>query len=104
MPLFFQVALGESASKAGSRLVIPSLATLIGGVIAGVVMSRWGKLASLVRAGAFLMTLGNVLVATFEFHDYGWKYIVYLFPANLGLGMAYPSTLFTFLAIFNHSG
>lgn len=50
------------------------------------------------------MTLGNVLVATFEFHDYGWKYIVYLFPANLGLGMAYPSTLFTFLAIFNHSG
>lgn len=73
-------------------------------MIAGVVMSRWGKLASLVRAGAFLMTLGNVLVATFEFHDYGWKYIVYLFPANLGQGMAYPSTLFTFLAIFDHSG
>lgn len=103
VPLFFQVVLGESASRAGSRLIIPSLATLIGGVIAGVVMSRWGKLASLVRAGAFLMTLGNVLVATFEFHDSGWKYIVYLFPANLGQGMAYPSTLFTFLAIFDHS-
>lgn len=40
LPLFFQVVLLDSASTAGARLAIPSLATPIGGVIAGVVMSR----------------------------------------------------------------
>ncbi|KAF2101154.1 MFS general substrate transporter [Rhizodiscina lignyota] len=103
IPLFFQVVLLESATKAGSRLVIPSLATPVGGVIAGVVMSRWGKLAVLVRVGAFLMLVGNALAASLSFRDADWKYIVYLFPANLGQGMAYPGTLFTFLAIFDHS-
>jgi hypothetical protein len=67
-------------------------------------MSRWGRLAALVRAGAFVMMLGNLLVATFKFHDNRWKYIVYLFPANLGQGIAYPSTLFTVLALFDHAG
>lgn len=104
IPLFFQVVLSESASKAGARLVIPSLATPIGGFVAGLIMSRWGKLAALVRTGASLMTLGNLLVMMFQFHDAGWKYIVYLFPANLGQGMAYPGILFTSLSTFDHSG
>ncbi|KAJ4983119.1 major facilitator superfamily transporter [Stagonosporopsis vannaccii] len=103
LPLFFQVVLLDSATKAGTRLAIPSLATPIGGVIAGVVMSRWGKLLSLVRVGAALMTLGNGLVATFGFYDSTWKYIVFIFPANLGQGIVYPAILFTTLAAFDHS-
>lgn len=104
IPLFFQVVLSESASKAGARLVIPSLATPIGGLVAGLIMSRWGHLAALVRTGAFLMTLGNLLVMMFQFQDAAWKYVVYLFPANLGQGMAYPGILFTSLSTFDHSG
>lgn len=104
LPLFFQVVLLDSATKAGARLAIPSLATPIGGVIAGVVMSRWGKLISLVRLGAVCMTFGNGLVASLSFHDKPWKYLVYIFPANLGQGIIYPATLFTTLASFDHSG
>lgn len=48
------------------------------------------------------MILGNALVASFKFHDSKWKYLVYLFPANFGQGIAYPSILFTFLAAFEH--
>lgn len=104
IPLFFQVVLLDSASKAGARLAIPSLATPIGSIFAGVVMSRWGKLLPLVRAGAFFMVLGNALVASLGFTDSAWKYFVYIFPANLGQGIIYPSILFTSLASFDHAG
>lgn len=104
LPLFFQVVLLDSATTAGARLAIPSLATPIGGLIAGIVMSRWGKLVTLVRVGAFLMVFGNALVTSLGFQDSEWKYNVYIFPANLGQGIVYPGILFTSLATFDHAG
>lgn len=104
LPLFFQVVLLDSASRAGTRLAIPSFATPIGGIIAGVVMSRFGKLLPLVRVGAVLMALGNGLVTSLGFYDSTWKYLLFIFPANLGQGIIYPAMLFTTLASFDHSG
>jgi hypothetical protein len=83
IPLFFQVVLGDSASKAGLRLALPSLSTPLGALIAGFVMSRWGMLSHLVRLGCFLMMLGNGLMASLQYHDSAWKYIIYLLPATL---------------------
>lgn len=103
IPLFFQVVLGDTASQAGLRLVIPSLATPIGGLIAGFTMSRWGQLSTLVKCGSLTMAIGNGLVALLKYNDSKWKYLVFLFPANLGQGIVYPSILFTFLAAFDHS-
>ncbi|KAH8714920.1 putative transporter [Beauveria bassiana] len=102
LPLFFQAVLLEPAAKAGARLAIPSLAGPLGGLVAGVVMSRWGKLVPLVRVGAFFMLLGNILTATLAFSDSSWKYFAYIFPANFGQGIIYPSILFTSLASFEH--
>ncbi|OAA45315.1 major facilitator superfamily transporter [Beauveria brongniartii RCEF 3172] len=103
LPLFFQAVLLEPATKAGARLAIPSLAGPLGGLVAGVVMSRWGKLVPLVRVGAFFMLLGNTLTATLAFSDSSWKYFAYIFPANFGQGIIYPSILFTSLASFEHA-
>ncbi|CAI7608482.1 unnamed protein product [Penicillium bialowiezense] len=103
LPLMFQVILLDSPSRAGSRLVIPCLATPLGGLIAGIVMSRWGKLAYIVRTGAALMFIGNLLVMLLRFRDSEWKYFAFVIPANLGQGMVYPGILFTFLAAFDHS-
>lgn len=103
LPLFFQIVLLDTATTAGARLAIPSLATPIGGLIAGIVMSRWGKLVTLVRAGAILMMIGNGLVTSLDFVDANWKYFVYIFPANLGQGIIYPGILFTSLATFEHA-
>ncbi|GMG31768.1 unnamed protein product [Aspergillus oryzae] len=100
----YAVILLDSAAKAGARLAIPSLATPVGGVISGIVMSRWGKLAQLVRVGALLMCIGNLLVMSLQFNDAGWKYFTYVIPASLGQGIVYPGILFTFLAAFDHSG
>ena len=104
LPLFFQVVLLDSATTAGARLAIPSLATPLGGLVAGIVMSRWGKLLTLVRTGALVMTIGNALVASLAFHDASWKYFAYIFPANLGQGIVFPGILFTSLASFDHAG
>ncbi|KAF4979372.1 hypothetical protein FZEAL_4413 [Fusarium zealandicum] len=103
LPLFFQVVLLDSATTAGARLAIPSLATPIGGVIAGIVMTRWGRLIALVRTGALFMVIGNALVTSLEFEDSKWKYFVFVFPANLGQGIIYPGILFTSLASFDHT-
>ncbi|PGH03020.1 hypothetical protein GX51_04338 [Blastomyces parvus] len=103
LPLFFQVVLKDSASTAGARLIIPSLATPVGGVISGFVMSRWGQLANLVRLGALLMFIGNALVMLLGFDSAKWKYIAYIIPASLGQGIVYPAILFTVLAAFDHA-
>lgn len=103
VPLFFQVVLLDSAAKAGIRLIVPSLATPTGALIAGTVMSRWGKLGHLVRAGCLFMMLGNGLMGSIHYRDASWKYVAYLIPANLGQGIVYPSTLFTNIAAFEQS-
>ncbi|KAI6260101.1 hypothetical protein MCOR19_003620 [Pyricularia oryzae] len=103
LPLFFQVVLGDSATKAGVRLVIPSLALPLGGLVTGIVMSRWGSLIGLMRAGAIVMLIGNALTTSLRFVDQDWKYFVYIFPANLGQGMVMPAMLFTGLATFEHA-
>ncbi|TLD17975.1 uncharacterized protein PgNI_02577 [Pyricularia grisea] len=103
LPLFCQVVLGDSATKAGARLVIPSLALPLGGLITGIVMSRWGSLVGLMRAGAIVMLIGNALTTSLKFVDDHWKYFVYIFPANLGQGIAMPAMLFTGLATFEHT-
>lgn len=50
------------------------------------------------------MVLGNALVTSLAFEDSKWKYLVYIFPANLGQGIVYPGILFTSLATFDHAG
>ena len=104
LPLFFQVILLDSAAQAGVRLAIPSLATPIGGLVTGFVMSRYGKLITLLRVGVILMTIGNALATSLQFRDATWKYYVFIIPANFGQGITYPSTLFTNIATFEHSG
>ncbi|KAJ9495056.1 hypothetical protein H2202_009531 [Exophiala xenobiotica] len=99
----YSVVLKDSASQAGMRLVIPSLATPAGGLLSGIVMSRWGRLSELVRVGCLLMMVGNGLVASLRYQDSSWKYLIYLVPANFGQGMSYPAILFTFLAAFDHN-
>ncbi|KAL7929798.1 major facilitator superfamily domain-containing protein [Trichoderma chlorosporum] len=103
LPLFFQAVLQDSATKAGARLAIPSLAMPLGGLIAGTVMSRWGKLIPLMRMGLIFMTVGQALVSSWAFADASWKYVFYIFPSHLGTGIVYPATLFISIASHAHS-
>lgn len=104
LPLFFQAILQDSATKAGIRLSLPSLAMPLGGLISGTVMSRWGKLIPLMRTGLVLMTVGQAMVSSWAFSEASWKYVWHIFPSHLGTGMVYPAILFISIASHAHSG
>lgn len=100
LPLLFQIVLGDSPSRAGLRLGIPSLSTPIGGVVTGVLMNKYGCLKSLVYTGTFIMSCGNYLALCVSRSIPSWAIDLLLIPANIGQGMAYPSSLFTFIFAF----
>lgn len=103
LPLFFQIVLGDSTAKAGLRLTIPSLFTPVGGLITGICMSRYNCLQILLYAGVFLMALGNFLFLFIEKDSPNWLVGLFLIPANLGQGITFPATLFTFIFAFPKS-
>lgn len=100
LPLFFQVVLGDSTAKAGLRLAIPSLFTPVGGLIAGICMSKFDCLKILLYVGIFLMLLGNFLFMFIAADASDWLVALFLVPANLGQGITFPSSLFTFIFAF----
>jgi len=87
IPLYFQAVRGDSPAAAGMRLMVPSLATPVGGVIAGSLMHRGYRLCVNVRLGTAMMLLGNLLALSLGTSGQRWKEFVYLIPANLGLGL-----------------
>ncbi|ODV91985.1 hypothetical protein CANCADRAFT_569 [Tortispora caseinolytica NRRL Y-17796] len=109
-PLFFQAVLWESVQLAGWRLVIPSASTILSSTLTGFLMHRFGLLATLVKFGAFVIGIGTVLmlllcdkvinVPTQEGHgiSHSFSYLSYLLPNHLGIGIIFPSSLFTMLA------
>lgn len=104
IPLFFQAVRGDSASTAGFRLVVPALATPVGGVVAGMMMQRGYKLSNNVRLGTAMMFIGNALALGLGQRGSSWSDVVFLVPANLGLGLTNPSVLFSFVSLFSHQG
>lgn len=104
VPLYFQAVRGDSPSAAGLRLMIPALATPVGGVIAGWSMQRGIKLSYNVRLGTAMMLIGNLLALSMGTTGARWKEFFYLIPANLGLGLTNPSVLFSFISFWEHRG
>lgn len=101
LPLFFQVILGDSTAKAGLRLAIPSVFTPVGGLIAGVCMSKFNCLQTLLYVGIALMCLGNFLFLNIGADTSDSLIDFFLIPANLGQGITFPSSLFTFIFAFS---
>lgn len=97
LPQLFHIVLGDSTSQAGLRLAIPSLSTPFGGLTTGIMMNKYRLLRSLVFTGTIFMTLGNFLVLLVSKATPGWLLALLLVPANYGQGVAYPSSLFTFI-------
>lgn len=78
IPLYFITVRGDSPTAAGLRLIVPSLATPVGGVVAGVLMGRGVRLCRNVQIGTFFMLLGNLLAIAMP--GSRWVEMVYLVP------------------------
>ncbi|KAK9469664.1 major facilitator superfamily domain-containing protein [Lipomyces arxii] len=101
LPLYFQAVNLDPASVAGTRLIVPSLVGIVGSIIAGVIMSRWGHLAKLMKVGCLIMLFGCYLVTTFGPQTPVWHYVAYLMPTQFGNALLMPAVLFSMLAHFS---
>ncbi|EPY52294.1 hypothetical protein SPOG_05742, partial [Schizosaccharomyces cryophilus OY26] len=100
LPLLFQLVLGDSPSKAGLRLALPSLSTPMGGLICGILMLQRVRVGRLLFLGVLLMALGYVL-SLFIYPGISPILLgLFLIPANVGQGMGFPSSLFSFIFAF----
>ncbi|KAK0631296.1 major facilitator superfamily domain-containing protein [Immersiella caudata] len=103
VPLYLQACRGDSPSATGARLIAPSLATLVGGIVAGTMMQRGCLLRDSVRRGTALMVVGNVLACMMVVVGGSRRAeLLYLIPANLGAGLTNPSVLFSFISLFGY--
>ncbi|CUS23798.1 LAQU0S12e00254g1_1 [Lachancea quebecensis] len=101
LPLYFQVVVGDTAAKAGLRLTIPSFCTPIGGVITGLSMKNPKHLPVLLISGISFMLFGNLCFLFIKPSTSYWLTSLLLVPANIGQGITFPSTLFSFLFAFS---
>lgn len=103
LPLYFQTVLLESATAAGTRLLIPSLAGTISAVATGLIITRTGRLKPIISIGSILVIMGTISLCCMDRFFAGWVYFLFLVPTNLGVGFVFPSTLMSVLATSSQS-
>jgi MFS family permease len=105
-PLYFQAVKSETASQVGQRLIVPALGFPIGAVGAGWVMSKYGRLAALVRLGCFVLLVGCLLLLSLDRDGTNseWVYFFNLIPFNIGSVCFHPIAVIIAKAVgFGHS-
>jgi MFS family permease len=97
-PLYFQAVNLESASMSGFRLAGPSVALTICGVSAGFIMTATGRMTWLIVVGSLSMLLGASCLSIMWDGIPTWVATIFLVPASIGQGLAFPATSVAVLA------
>lgn len=99
LPLFMQRVVGVSATSSGFAGIPLVFGLVIGNVLSGQLVSRFGRYKPLMLVGLVIMVLGFVLTGfTLTAHSTFWEVVAKMVVMGLGLGPSIP--LFT-LAIQN---
>jgi EmrB/QacA subfamily drug resistance transporter len=99
LPLFMQRVVGVSATSSGFAGIPLVFGLVIGNVLSGQLVSRFGRYKPLMLIGLVVMVLGFVLTGfTLTSHSTFWEVVAKMVVMGLGLGPSIP--LFT-LAIQN---
>ncbi len=99
LPLFMQRVVGVSATSSGFAGIPLVFGLVIGNVLSGQLVSRFGRYKPLMLIGLIVMVLGFVLTGfTLTSHSTFWEVVAKMVVMGLGLGPSIP--LFT-LAIQN---
>ena len=96
--LYFQAVKLESASTSGFRLAGPTLALTVCGVSAGFIMTATGRMTWLIVTGSLFMLLGALCLSIMWDGIATWVTTIFLVPASIGQGLAFPATSVAVLA------
>ncbi|RPA85307.1 MFS general substrate transporter [Ascobolus immersus RN42] len=98
LPLFFQTVMLESARKAGSRLLIPTVGNMVCSVGVGYVINRTKVVRPTMRVGSLTLFFGGLGLCFLSSSFSELAVCLLLMPANAGVGLAYPSIMMGTLA------
>jgi hypothetical protein len=104
MPLFFQVVFLDTPSQAGFRLILPSIATPLGGITAGFIMARRNWLIGMTHVGFVMLMANSLFLLLLGIDAAGWKYSALMMLGNFGQGMVFPASLFAFIRTADRQG
>ena len=98
LPLFMVNVVGVSATQAGTSLIPLSLGLVVGSIVAGQLVSRWGHYKYFMLGGGALLFVGALLLSMMSAETTYLRVTLYMVICGLGLGPSFP--LYT-LAIQN---
>ncbi|TQS36624.1 hypothetical protein Golomagni_02920 [Golovinomyces magnicellulatus] len=103
VPIFFQAVMLESATSSGLRLLIPSIAASIAGIITGFLITWTKRLKVFLLIGACMSLIGSLVLSFLKRGWLDWIYLVLLVPNSIGQGIGYPTTFLTILTVSSQS-
>ncbi|GAA0361096.1 MFS transporter [Microbispora corallina] len=84
---YFQLARGESPTKAGLMTLPMILGLALASTVGGQIITRTGRWKAILTTGSFLLTVGLALMATLRYDTDYWLVAVYMFAIGVGLGL-----------------
>ena len=88
LPLFMQNVKGVSPTGSGLRL-LPLLLGLMGAsVVAGQLMTRWGRYRVFPIVGTLLMVVGSYLLSLVNQSTNGWVFALFMLMFGVGVGLS----------------
>jgi MFS family permease len=97
-PLYFQAVKLDTPSQSGFRLAGPSVALTVCGVSSGFFMTATGRMKELIVIGSLSMLLGAVCLSAMWDTIPTWLATIFLAPASIGQGLAFPASSLAVLA------
>jgi len=90
-PLFFQVSLGESATRAGLILATMSIAVSVGSYVAGRVTTGTGRYRTIVQTAPILSLFSLVSFTFLDIDSSAVSAIPFLLVLGFSIGVAFPT-------------
>jgi EmrB/QacA subfamily drug resistance transporter len=87
LPLFLQIVRGKSPTSSGLQLTPMMGGLLVTSIVAGRLISRWGRYRPFPIVGTAVMTVGMVLLTRLNVHSTTVQASLYMLVLGLGLGM-----------------
>jgi len=90
LPVFLQISLAMSATHSGLLLAPMLTASLVGSLVSGRMVARWGRYRSVVVAGTVLLGVGLALLSTMSVSTSPAAAAAYLVVFGLSMGILIP--------------
>jgi EmrB/QacA subfamily drug resistance transporter len=87
LPIFLQDVKNVSPTACGVRLFPLMFGLLAAAIVAGRLVTRWGRYKIFPRVGTALMTIGAYLMSLIGEHTGAWVVAAYMFVFGVGLGL-----------------